>query len=139
MSEKNNNQTYEETAGKETYEQNGVEINFGRSGGNRVHINIGRAKSKVIRKLSALLPLLCTTIFFVLGFCFNLIPIIASISFLKSTERGFCTDEWSIILQSLLSNFSCFFSTIWAFLINNFALILESCVWVKLFYNSRWL
>ena len=30
MSEENNNQTYEETAGKETYEQNGVEINFGR-------------------------------------------------------------------------------------------------------------
>ena len=72
MSEENNNQTYEETAGEETYEQNGVEINFGRSGGNRVHINIGRAKSKVIRKLSALLPLVCMIAFFVLGFCFNL-------------------------------------------------------------------
>lgn len=71
MNDQNSNQTYEEK-NKETYEENDVEINFGRLGKNKIHINIGKSKNKVIKKLSALLPLICLTAFFILGFCFNL-------------------------------------------------------------------
>ncbi len=64
MSEENNN--------NQTYEENGVEINFSKSNGSRVHINFGRKKGKVVQKLSALLPVLCLIAFLVLGFCFKL-------------------------------------------------------------------
>ncbi len=64
MNDQNSNQTYEEK-NKETYEENDVEINFGRLGKNKIHINIGKSKNKVIKKLSALLPLFCLTAFFI--------------------------------------------------------------------------
>lgn len=72
MNDENIKQTYEETSTNDSYTKNGVEINFSKNGGRHVQINIGGNRSKVIRKLSALLPLLCTIAFFVLGFCFKL-------------------------------------------------------------------
>jgi len=51
------------------YESENVEVKYGKSSGKGIEIRFGKNKSKIVKKIEALLPLISVIVFLVLGFC----------------------------------------------------------------------
>lgn len=62
----------EEQKNETIYENDHVEIKYEDSKGKNFEVHFGKGKSKAVRKLEALIPLLCVIAFLILGFCFGL-------------------------------------------------------------------